>query len=341
MSVGWIKSLVSISVGLFIWETSGLSANAVSSPRVERTEECELLVIGGGLAGVAASYEALLAGKTVCMTEITDWVGGQISSQGTSALDERTTQRSRLFFPRGYLEFRQRIEEYYNQLNPGDCWVSESCFLPKDADEVMEQQLEEAEKKGNGTLKWFPSTVIKDLEIKTVAGEGTGKQITSAVAISHSPKNEYLPLNTFPLSRTIEDAYSYEDSKVLSKEIIRFVPPKTLDGTADWYVIEATETGEIVALADVPYRLGIDPLSSFEPSSSSLEGDAYCTQGFTYTFAMEATEEPQEHRMPPFYPKHQNYYSYELERLADFNLVFTYRRIWSPPGWITRKIWRY
>ena len=330
MSVNWIKSLISVSFGLFIWETSGLSARAVSPPTIDRTEECELLVIGGGLAGVAASYEALLAGRTVCMTEITDWVGGQISSQGTSALDERTTQRSRLFFPRGYLEFRERIAKYYNQLNPGDCWVSESCFLPKDAHEVMWQQLKEAEAEGEGTLKWFPATVVKELEIQTITGEGTGKQITSVVAIQHSPKQENLPLNTLPLSHTIEDAYTYEDSQVFSKEIIRFVPQASSEQAADWYVIEATETGEIVGLADVPYRLGIDPRSAFEPSSSSVAGDPYCTQGFTYTFAMEATEEPQKHRMPTFYPKHENYYSYELERLADFNLVFTYRRIWSP-----------
>jgi hypothetical protein len=45
---------------------------------------------------------------------------------------------------------------------------------------------------------------------------------------------------------------------------------------------------------------------------------------------MEATEKPEIHEMPPFYPEHQNYYSYELERLANFDLVFTYRRIWSP-----------
>jgi hypothetical protein len=328
VSLGWIKSLLSISLGLFIWD-AGLSARA-DQPTVERTVECELLVVGGGLSGVAASYEALLAGKTVCMTDITDWVGGQISAQGTSALDERTTQRAKLFFPDGYLEFRNRIEEYYDELNPGDCWVSVSCFLPKDAHQVMLQQLKDAEAKGGGTLKWFPSTVIKDLQIETVAQEGTGKQITSAVAIQHSAKNEYLPLNTLPLSSTIDDAYSYEDSQNFAKEIIRFVPASSSNIAADWYVIEATETGEIVGLADIPYRLGIDPLSSFEPSSSSVEGNPYCTQGFTYTFAMEATDEPQQHKMPIFYPEHQNYYSYELERLADFDLVFTYRRIWSP-----------
>jgi FAD dependent oxidoreductase len=332
VSLVWIKSLALVSFGLLFWETKVLAQESVptSPPTIERTEACELLVVGGGLSGVAASYEALLTGKTVCMTEITDWVGGQISAQGTSALDERTTQRSKLFFPHGYLELRQRIEEYYGKLNPGDCWVSESCFLPKDANKVMWEQLKDAEAKGGGKLKWFPSTVIKDLKIETVANEGTGKQITSAVAIQHSSNNEYLPLNTLPLSSTIEDAYSYQDSEKFSKEIIRFVPASTSDKVADWYVIEATETGEIVGLTDIPYRLGIDPLSSFEPSSSSVAGDEYCTQGFTYTFAMEATEEPQAHEIPTFYSKHQNYYSYELERLADFDLVFTYRRIWSP-----------
>jgi hypothetical protein len=34
--------------------------------------------------------------------------------------------------------------------------------------------------------------------------------------------------------------------------------------------------------------------------------------------------------MPSFYPQYEPYYSYELPRLADFGLVFTYRRIWSP-----------
>ena len=332
MSLVWIKSLALVSFGLLLWETKVLAQESVptSPPTIERTEECELLVVGGGLSGVAASYEALLTGKTVCMTEITDWVGGQISAQGTSALDERTTQRSKLFFPRGYLELRQRIEEYYGKLNPGDCWVSESCFLPKDAHKIMWEQLKDAEAKGGGKLKWFPSTVIKDLKIETVANEGTGKQITSAIGIQHSSNNEYLPLNTLPLSSTIEDAYSYQDSEKFSKEIIRFVPASASDTVADWYLIEATETGEIVGLTDIPYRLGIDPLSSFEPSSSSVTGDEYCTQGFTYTFAMEATEEPQANEMPTFYSQHQNYYSYELERLADFDLVFTYRRIWSP-----------
>lgn len=321
-----VESLFLLSLSWFVWETG---KPVLAAPEIDKTEECELLVVGGGLAGVAASYEALLAGKTVCMTEITDWMGGQISSQGTSALDERTTQRERLFYPRGYLELRDRIEEYYGELNPGDCWVSASCFLPKDANEIIAEQLETAAEEGGGTLKWFPTTVVKELEIEAVEREGTGKQIASAIAIQHTAKNEFLPLNTLPLSHTIEEAYTYESSPNYDKTIIRFIPQSSSEN-ADWYVIEATETGEIVGLADVPYRLGIDPVSPREPSSSSSTNDPYCTQGFTYTFAMEATEEPQEHEIPAFYPQHAGYYSYELERLADFDLVFTYRRIWSP-----------
>ena len=44
---------------------------------------------------------------------------------------------------------------------------------------------------------------------------------------------------------------------------------------------------------------------------------------------MEATETPQTHVEPPFYSQYVPYYSYELSRLANFHLVFSYRQIWS------------
>lgn len=303
---------------------TGMAIAQESSYRIPDEEvTCEILVVGGGLAGTATAYEALLNGKTVCLTEITDWVGGQISAQGTAALDERTTQRSLLFYSRGYLELRQRIEDYYGIRNPGDCWVSESCFIPADGNEILMEMLEDAADRGDGELKWFPSTVIKELDI-------TEGQIVGAIAIQHNPAPDAPPLNTFPLSQTIEDWYSDEDSTAFTKTILRFIPQQPSQAQpANWYIIDATETGELIALADVPYRLGIDPLSYLEPSSSSVTPDPYCTQGFTYTFAMEAQEEPQSHIMPPFYPQYEPYYSYELPRLADFDLVFTYRRIYS------------
>ncbi len=309
-------------------------AIAAPSRNVEQTVECDILIVGSGLAGAGAAYEGLLAGKTVCLTDITDWIGGQISSQGTSALDERPTQSKLNFFPRGYIELTNRLRQNYSKPNPGGCWVSTMCFLPRDGHKILLEQLQDAANKGGGKLKWFPSTIIKELDIQQVPNAGEGKQIVSAIAIQHSPAPGTPPLNTETLSQMIEDAYSYENSPRLQKTILKFVPPASQkERIAPWYVIEATETGELIALADIPYRLGIEPRSYLEPSSSSATGDPYCTQGFTYTFAMERTQEPQKNPMPSFYPQYEPYYSYELKRLADFDFVFTYRRISNPnPG---------
>lgn len=314
-----------ISITLLTTFLTPYSVTATPPRNPDKTVNCEILVVGGGLSGVATAYESLLAGNTVCFTEITDWLGGQISSQGTSALDERPTQREKQFYSRGYLELRNRIQQKYHQLNPGDCWVSDSCFLPRDAHNIISQMLKDAEKQGRGKLHLFPNTVIKDLQISA-----DGKIINSAIAIQHQPAKNAPPLNTFTLSQTIEDAYSYQNSSRFNKTIIHFLPQQSQKNNNQWYVIDASETGEIIALADVPYRLGIDPISYLEPSSSSTTNDPYCTQGFTYTFAMEATKEPQPQIMPPFYHQYAPYFSYELSRLANFDLVFTYRRIWSP-----------
>ncbi|WP_293353763.1 MULTISPECIES: FAD-dependent oxidoreductase [unclassified Microcoleus] len=330
------RSLVTFTLSL-ITSLSAITPALAALPRnPDKEETCDILVAGGGLAGAATAYEGLLAGRTVCITEITDWLGGQISSQGTSALDERDTQRSLLFYPRGYLELRQRIKEHYGRLNPGGCWVSYSCFMPYNGHKILSDILQDAAEKGKGKLKWFPNTVIKELGITPApAGNAVGgQQIKSAIAIQHKPAANTGPINTETLSQTIEDAYRYENSARFNKTIIRFTskPPnqsKSKPRGADWFVVDATETGELIGLADVPYRLGIDPRSPLEPSSASPTGDTYCTQGFTYTFAMEATKEPQQHQQPSFYQQYAPYYSYELARLASFPLVFSYRQIRS------------
>jgi len=299
---------------------STAAINPAGSAAAQSTEavSCEILVVGGGLSGVATAYEALRNGHTVCLTEITDWLGGQLSAQGTSALDERPTQRQLQFFPQGYLEFRQRIAQRYETLNPGRCWVSQVCFPPRGGHEIALAMLQDAAKRGGGTLQWFPNTVVKELQ--TSPGN-----IQAVRAIQHAPAPGTPPLNTYPLSRILEDAYRERDSALLRKKLIRFVPP----ASGKWYVVEATETGELLALADLPYRLGIDPRSYRDPSASSATQEPYCPQGYTYTFAMQATATPQFQRKPEFYNQYASYYSYELPRLANFSLVFTYRRIWS------------
>ena len=326
---GKALSLTAIALGLCLLADGAIAQTAKSSPN--REEACEMLIVGGGVAGTAAAYEGLLAGRTVCLTEITDWVGGQLTAQGTSALDEAKKQRNLWFFPQGYTDFRKRIEREYGKLNAGDCWVSVSCFIPNTAQGILVEMLQEAEQKGKGKLKWFPNTVIKNLEMSA-----DGKLIDRAIAIQHRPAPNTPPLSSVLLSTIIADAYRYEDSARLTKEVIRFVPlPRknaNSQSSSEWFVIDSTETGEIIALADVPYRLGIDPRSHLNPSSPVIENDAYCTQGFTYTFAMEQTAEPQPQTKPDFYDRYLPYYGSDPKpNLANFDTIFTYRRIWSAP----------
>jgi len=120
--------------------------------------------------------------------------------------------------------------------------------------------------------------------------------------------------------------------------VVQFVPPQrqaagqTPPTGQHWLVIDATETGEIIALADVPYRLGLDPRDRNNPSSPVQENDPYCVQGITYTFAMERNANPQHQNQPSFYEQNRPYYGNDVDpRKAEFEFVFTYRRIWNPP----------
>ena len=54
----------------------------------EQKHSCDVVIIGAGMGGVGAAYEAARAGLTVCMTEPTLWIGGQMTSEGVSAFDD-------------------------------------------------------------------------------------------------------------------------------------------------------------------------------------------------------------------------------------------------------------
>jgi FAD dependent oxidoreductase len=313
-----LKQMFQLGLGLSWIAMVPLPIASARSP--DQTVKCDILVVGGGTAGVAAAYESLKAGRTVCLTEITDWLGGQLSAQGTSALDEKSTQRSQLWFPQGYRELRQQIQRRYPHYpTPGNCWVSLICFLPQDGHTIVRSMLQAAATEGRGTLKWFPNTVVKQLQ-------RDGNQIQAVRAIQHRPAAGAPPLNTYPLSETIADSYSESDSALFTKQIIQFAPPPS----GQWFVIEATETGELLALADLPYRVGIDARSHRNPSASSAVEDPYCTQGFTYPFAVMATATPQPAVMPETYPQYAQAYSLNFAQFAQTPaLVFTYRRIWS------------
>jgi len=311
--LGAIAELLTLPIGVI----AGDGAIA-AAPWEAREVGCDILIVGGGLAGTAAAQEGLRAGRTVCLTELTDWVGGQLSSQGTAALDETSVQRQQDWFPAGYRAFRDRLRQRYGRLNPGNCWVSVACFLPVDGHRELMALLAIAARQGGGQLHWFPHTVPKGL---TRSPEG--REVVAVQGIRSRPTPGTGPIHGDRLSTVYEDLYSPQDSPRLQKAIITFRPKGDR-----WMVIEATETGELLALADLPYRLGVDPRSPLDPSASSVTGDRACPQALTYTFAMEATATPQVHPEPPFYAGLAPLYTYDKPYFGYGN-VFTYRRIWA------------
>jgi hypothetical protein len=127
---------------------------AASAPR--RTPEKELaadvVIIGGGTGGCAAALAAARNGRRVIMTEETDWIGGQLTSQAVPP-DENALIET-VGGTRSYLSFRQRVRDYYARnfpltdaaranklLNPGNGGVSKLCHEPRVALAVLEEML--------------------------------------------------------------------------------------------------------------------------------------------------------------------------------------------------------
>ncbi|MGO4374829.1 FAD-dependent oxidoreductase, partial [Paenibacillus sp. MCAF20] len=47
----------------------------------EHDSKADIIVLGGGLGGCMAALAAAKLGMTVILTEETDWIGGQLTSQ--------------------------------------------------------------------------------------------------------------------------------------------------------------------------------------------------------------------------------------------------------------------
>jgi hypothetical protein len=112
----------------------------------------DLIIAGGGLGGCAAALAALRAGRRVVLTEETDWIGGQLTSQGVPPDEHQWIESHGA--PRSYRDLRTGIREYYRRhyrltpdaratthLNPGAGSVSRLCHEPRVALAVLEAML--------------------------------------------------------------------------------------------------------------------------------------------------------------------------------------------------------
>src|SRR5690348_11064378 len=72
---------------------------------------CDIAVIGAGVGGFAAALAALRNGMRVVLTEETDWIGGQLTSQAVPPDEHPWIEE--FGCTRSYREYRNAVRDYY------------------------------------------------------------------------------------------------------------------------------------------------------------------------------------------------------------------------------------
>ena len=104
-----------------------LLATAVRAAPTPKAVDCDVVVAGGSTASLAAAIATATAygSLSVCLTDPTDWLGGQMTASAVSAID---------FGHRAPDDMSKSFTDLLHALgsptNPGECWVSSMCYQP-------------------------------------------------------------------------------------------------------------------------------------------------------------------------------------------------------------------
>lgn len=206
---------------------------------------CDVLVVGGGAGGTAAALRATAMGRSVILTEETRWLGGQLTSQGVSALDEHE-HIERFGGTAAYNQFRRSVRDHYRQHhgmtgnNPGNGWVSRLCYEPRVGVAVIDEMLRPAREAGLLTVLYetVPVSVERDGDLirSVTVRKGSGANLISIAAKA---------------------------------------------------VVDATELGDLLPLAGIPYRTGMESFAETGEPSAPATGNPEAVQSFTFPFAVE------------------------------------------------------
>jgi hypothetical protein len=277
---------------------------SVAIPAATREQACDVVILGGGLGGSAAALAAVKKGMHVCMTEPTNWIGGQMTSQGISAFDDNewieTTGSSMSF-----RTLRQGIRNHYapllrpgvkvdSSLNPGLCWVSYECSEATVDLDVLRSMLQPYVR--NGTLLIFPRTA-------PVAVEKPGTLIESVTI------------------------YGFQSHAFLR-----------LRGKA---FIDATELGEFLPLAGAEYVTGAESRAETGEPDAPLRADPNAAQSFTYAFVLEQLKSANEQPKPTGYDNYAPHFSFRSTDADGKTLTYgMYAQLPKTPGsfWTYRRL---
>src|SRR5690606_538034 len=109
----------------------------------------DLVIVGGGLGGCAAALAACASGLRVLMTEETDWIGGQVTSQGVPPDEHPWIEE--FGCTKRYRTYRNKVRDTYlnnfnvknpsSPFNPGNGLVSNICHDPRVSLHVLYEML--------------------------------------------------------------------------------------------------------------------------------------------------------------------------------------------------------
>jgi hypothetical protein len=167
-----ILLVMSVGVGGWLWWQ-----------HAHRHTSYDIVVVGAGPGGIAASIQAARMGAHVALVEETDWVGGQITAAGVGTMDEGSLAARNSGI---YKEFVQKATAYYSARHRSidTCYggASSICIDPLDGQIILRQMLQ----KESGRLQLYTGTHVSAVtkQGNTVTGiVANGKQITSKVVI--------------------------------------------------------------------------------------------------------------------------------------------------------------
>ncbi|MEO7146180.1 MAG: FAD-dependent oxidoreductase [Bryobacteraceae bacterium] len=228
-------------------EILALPFAASAAPRELR---CDVAVIGGGVGGCAAALAALRNGMSVVMTEETDWVGGQLTSQAVPP-DEHPWIES-FGATRLYRDYRDAVRAYYRRnypltaearsrpyLNPGNGRVSKLTHEPRVSLAVLSDMLAPYASSGRLTLL---------LEHKPVAADADRDRVR-AVTVRNAAGRE----------RTIQAAY----------------------------FLDATEQGDLLPLSKTEFVTGAESRRQTGELHAAERAEPANLQSFCFCFAMD------------------------------------------------------
>lgn len=231
----------------------------VSAAKPDYTVKCDILIAGGGTGGAAAALAATSSSTApkVCLLEETDWIGGQMTAQGVSALDENYLVETSGACKR-YQDLRRGIRQFYSTerklsakgaakkyLDPGNCWVSRLAFEPKVCLDLLKKELDAAEASGR-----------------------------LATYLRHKPV--YAECSTDAHGRVTINAI--EAINLDNGELTRFEAKVFID---------ATELGDLLPMCKLFYSSGSDAADTTREPHAPSVADPENVQDFVFPFVVE------------------------------------------------------